>query len=521
MSSKPVVKVRRWTKQDIPGIIECHKAAYPDYPAESHFGKRLHELQLAAFPEGQFLAEIKGRIVGYATSIIVQLEDDENWYTWNEITGSGTFSTHDPDGDTLYGSDIAVHPDFRGIGIAGQLYKARKKLLKTYNLKRMVAYGRIPGYQDYAGEMTPEEYVSAVQRGELKDSALSAHLKAGYEPKRILFDYMSDRSSLNYCTVIEMPNPDFRPERRRIATVPIKRPLRRIRVCASQYLMRRIQSWDEFEKTVDFFVDTADSYHSHFLVLPELFTAQLFSILPPGFDDRQAIRELAGMASQYRELLSSRARDRNLYIIGGSHPIIREDKVYNVAHVFTPGGQIHTQDKLHITRSERQVWDVQPGKGLKLFDTPRGRFAVLVCYDIEFPELSRLLAGMGVEVIFVPFSTDEKKSYFRVRYCAQSRAVENYIYVVLSGNVGTLPAVRPYLINYGQAGIYTPSDFSFPLEAKLAEAEPNIETVVISEIDLGSLNQQRHVGSVRPLQDRRTDLYELSAKITVELIHAE
>jgi predicted amidohydrolase/ribosomal protein S18 acetylase RimI-like enzyme len=518
---KDALKIRRWTRKDIPSIIACHAAAYPDFPASSHFGERIHEFQLNAFPEGQVLAELDGKVVGYATSIIVQLDDEEDWYTWSEITGSGTFSTHEPAGDTLYGSDIAVHPDYRGRGIAGLLYVERDKLLKRYNLKRMIAHGRIPGYREYAGQMTAEDYVARVKKGEIKDSSLNAHLKAGYEVARVVLDYTIDRSSLNYSTVLVKQNPNYRPEKRKIAATPVKRPVRKIRVCAAQYLMRRIQSWEEFARGVEFFVDTADSYNCHFLVLPELFTAQLFSILPTELEDTDAIRVLAGMVDEYRNLLKRHATERDLYIVGGSHPVVREDKVYNVAHLFTPSGQIHTQDKLHITRSEREVWGIQPGTGLKVFHTPFGRVAVLICYDIEFPELSRILAGMGVELVFVPFSTDEKKSYFRVRYCAQARAVENYIYVVLSGNVGNLPAVRPYLLNYGQAVVFTPSDFAFPLEAKLGEAEPNIETVVITEIDLGALAQQRALGSVRPLHDRRIDMYDLRTLVPVDVVRVE
>ncbi len=392
---KKTIKTRRWTRADIPQIILCHKAAYPDYPAESHFGERIHEFQLAAFLEGQFLAELDGNVVGYATSIIVQLEDDDQWYTWTEITGAGTFSTHEPSGDTLYGSDIAVHPDYRGRGIAGLLYRERKRLLKRYNLRRMIAHGRLPGYSKYAGDMTAEEYVEKVQSGEIKDSALNAHLKAGYRVTRVVLDYMTDQSSLNYSTLLEMPNPDYRPERRRIAAMPLKRPVRKVRVCAAQYLMRRIQDWDEFERTVEFFVDTADSYNCHFLLFPELFTAQLFSIMPSELDDRAAIVALASMADRYRELFRRYATERQLYIVGGSHPIKRGDQVYNVAHLFTPGGQIYEQDKLHITRSEREVWGIQPGKGLKVFHTPLGRIAILICYDIEFPELSSIARDPG------------------------------------------------------------------------------------------------------------------------------
>lgn len=514
------VTVRNWCADDIPGLMACHKAAYPDYPSEKQFGKRLHELQLTAFPEGQFLAEYEGNIIGYATCLIVQLDEDDphyHTYTETEITGAHTFSTHEPSGDTLYGADIAVHPDFRGKGVAGLLYRERLNLIKRYNLKRMVAYGRIPGFGNHAGKMTPEEYVRKVIAGELKDPALNAHLKAGYRVKRVLLDYMPDDSSLNYSTLLEMANPDFDQQRRTIAAAPLKRPIRSVRVCAAQYFMRPISHWEEFEQTVDFFVDTAHTYHCHFLLLPELFTVQLFNLMPHDWDPRQALRKLSEMTPKYQTLLSRLAREHGINIIGGTQPVERDGKLYNVAHIFTSNGNILTQDKLHISRTERDEYGIHPGEGIKLFETPYGRLAVLVSTDIEYPELARLLTLTGAEVIFVPYSTDERKAYLRVRYSAQARATENYVYVVMAGNAGNLPTVKNYLINYSQSAVLTPSDFAFPPSGVAGEAEPNIETVVIADLDLNTLALQREIGSVRPLFERRRDLYELTPKMPLKV----
>ncbi|MBF0353063.1 MAG: GNAT family N-acetyltransferase [SAR324 cluster bacterium] len=514
--NKKNIKVRRWQENDIPSIVECHKAVYRDFPEGSLSNARTFQLQFNAFPEGQFLAELEGKVIGYAASIIVQL-DDEHPYTYNELTGGASFSTHNPSGDTLYGADIGVNPDYRGHGIAGMLYVQRKKLMKRYNLMRMVAYGRIPGYRKHAGEYSPEEYVEEVVAGNIKDLALNAHLKAGYKVKKILPDFFQDASSANYSTWIEHLNTDFRPEKRKISGAPLKHPVRKIRVCAAQYMMRKVNSWEDFEQNVEFFVDTADCYNCHFLMFPELFTAQLFSMFPPEMDGPAAMRRLAEMTDRYTQMFIEKAKEHRLYIIGGSQPVIRDGKIYNVAHLFTPNGNVYTQDKLHITPAERKFWDIHPGKSVKIFDTPFGKIAILVCYDIEFPELSRLLCLSGVEVIFVPFSTDERKSYNRVRITAHARAVENYIYVVIAGNVGNLPNVKSYLLNYGQAAVLTPSDFAFPLNAIEGEANPNIETVVIAELDLNSLSLQREIGSVRPWFDRRPDLYELNPKIPFEL----
>ena len=512
------IKVRRWKESDIPKIVEVQRAAYSAFPAGDLCDERLYKMQLSAFPDGQILAEADGKIIGYATSLIIQIDDDSPWYSYSEITGVGTFSTHTPGGDTLYGADIAVHPDWRGRGIAGKLYKGRQKILFRLNLRRMVAGGRIPGFAAYADKMTPEEYVEKVINGELKDMALTAHIKAGYQVKGVHMDYLSDRESMNYATFLEMPNPQYNPEMRKIASTLISHPVRKIRVCAAQYQMRRISSWEEFQKQVEFFVTTANEYHCHFLLFPELFTAQLFSLMPDHLETIEVVRELAEYTDKYLELFKQMSRDTGMFIIGGSHPVKMKDGIRNVAHLFTPSGEVHTQEKLHVTPGERHTWGIRPGEGLKVFDTGLARIAIQVCYDIEFPEATRLLTLAGAEVVFVPFSTDEKKSYIRVRYCAQARAVENVIYVVMAGNVGNLPQVKSFLVNYGQAAVMTPSDFAFPLNAILGEAEPNSETVVISDLDLADLSQQRKMGSVRPLMDRRPDLYELRARTPVEII---
>jgi hypothetical protein len=108
------IKIRRWKPEDIPGIFACQLEAYSDIEPVYLCTERHFRLQFETFPEGQFLAEVKGRIVGYAASLIALLDDNSPWYSYSEMTGAATFSTHDPSGDTLYGADIAVHPEWRG-----------------------------------------------------------------------------------------------------------------------------------------------------------------------------------------------------------------------------------------------------------------------------------------------------------------------------------------------------------------------------------------------------------------------
>ncbi len=521
MTQKQVkITTRRWRESDIPEIIECSRAVYNDYPPEFIFDQRHYEMQFKAFPDGQFVALAKGRIIGYTTALIVHIDDDY-WYDVDEISGAGTFSTHNPDGDTLYGADIGVHPDFRRHGVAMKLYQRRKGLLKRYNLKRMIAYGRIPGYRDYAGRMSAEQYVEQVVAGNLRDQALNAHLKAGYQVKKVQLDITIDKSSLNYSTFLEMLNPDFNLSKKKIASfVSVKHPARRMRVCAAQYAMKPVASWEELEKNVTFFVEFSDSYHCHFLIFPEYFTFQMFSCLKEtSYGDM--VKALTHYTDRYIDLFKRLAQKFNLYIIGGSHPVQESGYIYNTAHLFTPTGHVYTQEKLHITPAERQDANIQPGRALRIFKTPFARIAIQICYDIEFPEVSRLLTLAGAEVLFVPYYTEEKKAYHRVRFCAQARAVENFVYVVMTGNVGNMQTPAGSFLNYSQSAILTPSDFSFPEKGVEGETDPNVESALVSELTLSSLAQQRHVATVRPLHDRRADLYTLNALHKVEVIQVD
>ncbi len=209
--------VRSWTVNDIPAVAACHRAAYPEYAADnSHYDEQIYAMQLQAFPDGQFLVDVRGTVAAYATSLILRLRADGQPGTYDELTSDGSFDRHRPDGDTLYGADIAVHPDFRGMGLSRLLYGARSRLLRRFNLRRMVAFGRIPGYRKYADRLSAKEYVQRVLQGDVRDPALNTHLRAGYSVKQILHNPAEEDPLLEVCTLLEMPNPDFVPHR----TVP-------------------------------------------------------------------------------------------------------------------------------------------------------------------------------------------------------------------------------------------------------------------------------------------------------------
>jgi predicted amidohydrolase/GNAT superfamily N-acetyltransferase len=516
--TSPKVSVRAATLDDIPAIIQVARRAYSGWPSSHLANERNYSMQLKAFPGGQFVAVAGDRVVGYANSLIVLLDEESPWYSYAEITGYSSFSTHNPAGDTLYGADIAVDPDWQGKGVSGKLYRARKTLMKRHNLKQMVAGGRIPGYAAYQGRMSAEEYVNKVLAGELSDKALNAHLKAGYKVGGVHYGYLNDIESMGYATHLVMENPDYQPRKRLIAGAPVRRTARHVRVCATQYDQRRIKTLQDFADQIEYFTDTAACYDSHLLLFPEFVTAQMFSTMERDIALADAINNLVGMHEEMNEIFRSAAMRHKLFIVGGSTPVRRENGLFNVAHFYTPAGNVYTQDKMHITPAEKTDWNIVPGEKIRVFETPIGRIAICICYDIEFPEYIRLLVEHGVDIILNPFATDERKSYLRVRYCAQARAVENMVYVVMSGNVGGLTHSPSMFLNYGQAAICTPSDFAFPMNGVAAEGVVNTSTVVIADLDLATLDIQRQSASVRPPLDRRLDVYELKACIPIERI---
>ena len=239
-----------------------------------------------------------------------------------------------------------------------------------------------------------------------------------------------------------------------------------------------------------------------------MFTLQLLSLIEAD-KPAAAVRRLSEFTDQYLELFTRLAVKYNVNIVGGSHFTVEDDDLFNIAYLFRRDGTLGKQYKLHVTPFEQRWWGVKGGQRVEVFDTDRGKIAIQICYDIEFPELTRIAVERGAQIIFVPFSTDERYAYLRVRYCSQARCIENHVYTAIAGNVGNLPNVENLGLHYAQSGIYTPSDIPFTRDAVAAECTPNIETVIFEDLDLELLKTHRQSGSVLNWRDRRKDLYDV------------
>ncbi|WP_138751163.1 carbon-nitrogen hydrolase family protein [Paenibacillus sinopodophylli] len=279
------------------------------------------------------------------------------------------------------------------------------------------------------------------------------------------------------------------------------------RTAAVQYKLADIDTFDQFAEQVTHYVRNASEYGVQFLLFPEFLTTQLMSI---GDEQGNAltIDRLPEFTDSYLDLFRTLASEYSLYIVGGTHVIKTDDgSLRNAAHLFHPNGKIDVQHKIHITPSEVEGWNMSAGEGLEVFETEYGMIAMLTCYDIEFPEIVRMARAKGADVIFCPSCTDDRHGFYRVRYCCHARAVENQIYIVTTGTVGSLRKVDLMRANFGQAAIIAPNDIPFPPAGILSEGIINDDMLVVADLDLALLEDVRARGSVTTWRDRRTDLY--------------
>ena len=460
------------------------------------------------FPEGQVVVIADNQIVGCALSIIVDYDMVKGDHTYAQVTGNETFNTHNPQGNILYGIEVFIHPGYRGLRLGRRMYEYRKELCEKLNLKAIMFGGRIPNYHKYADKMRPKEYIEKVRSREIYDPVLNFQLSNDFHVRRIIRNYLpNDEESKHYACLLQWDNIYYEPKHDQIVE---RKPT--VRIGMVQWQMRPYKTMDELYEQVEFFIDAVSDYKSDFILFPEYFNAPLMARFND-LGEAQAIRAMSKYTDQIRDHFRELAISYNINIITGSMPYVKDDgSLYNVGFLIRRDGTDEMYEKIHVTPDEEKCWGLTGGSQLRTFDTDCGRIGVLICYDVEFPELSRIMAAQGMQILFVPFMTDTQNAYTRVRICAQARAIENECYVAIAGSVGNLPRVHNMDIQYAQSAVFTPCDFAFPNDGRRAEATPNTEMILVADVDLHSLTQLHTYGSVRNLLDRRTDLYEVRMK---------
>ncbi len=261
------IKLRRITLEDYAQITALQLLCFPGMKpwSEGQF-KNL----ISHFSEGQVCVQYGKKIIASSCSLIINFDDYSEESPWSELTDSGNISNHDRYGDTLYGIEMMVNPEFRGMKLSRRLYDARKELAKKHNLKRIIIGGRLPSYSKYAHKLSIEDFVEKVINKSIYDTVLTAQLSNGFSLRRILPNYLpNDKESCGYATLLEWRNYNYSSKKEQATP-----NAHYTRVSAVQYQMRAINSFNDFARQVEFFVDTSSDYRSDNELLPEKITLQ-------------------------------------------------------------------------------------------------------------------------------------------------------------------------------------------------------------------------------------------------------
>ena len=185
-NKKTQMIVRSLEMEDYDQLVELQLKCFPGMKTWS---KEQVESQLKHFREGQICVEYKGKLIGSSSSLVIDFDEYADSHSWTDISDRGMITNHDPEGDTLYGIEIMVDPEFRGMKIGRRLYEARKELARRLNLKRIIIGGRVPNYHKHSDKLSVHQYVEKVMSKKLHDPVLTFQLANGFVLKRIITDY--------------------------------------------------------------------------------------------------------------------------------------------------------------------------------------------------------------------------------------------------------------------------------------------------------------------------------------------
>lgn len=265
------VEIRNLRMEDYDQLAQSFTRVYAD---KDVFWTRAQIKKLITiFPEGQIVTVADDKIVGCALSIIVDYDMVKGDHTYAKVTGNETFNTHNPKGNILYGIEVFIHPEYRGLRLARRMYDYRKELCEKLNLKAIMFGGRIPNYYKYADTMRPKEYIEKVRLREIYDPVLTFQLSNDFHVRRVMRNYLpNDEESRHCATLLQWDNIYYQPP-----TDSYVDKKTTVRVGLVQWQMRSYKTLDDVFEQVEFFVDAVSGYKSDFVLFPEYFNAPLMA----------------------------------------------------------------------------------------------------------------------------------------------------------------------------------------------------------------------------------------------------
>ena len=280
---------------------------------------------------------------------------------------------------------------------------------------------------------------------------------------------------------------------------------RMVSIAACNFAVRPVASFDEFAEHARGMLDQAEG--ADLVLFPELFTVELFTTFADWRETPTSeLTRVNKYTNEYRSLFESEAKTRSQYIVAGSHLMKQDGRYLNIGHLYEPDGTLHTHEKTHIFPAESE-WSTEEGDTIDVIDLPFAKVAFNICYEAEIPECAATAVERGAEIILCPSFTFAEFGFWRVRHCAQARAIENQVYFVHCCTGGSPGAPLPN--GWARSSILSPCDTLWTADGIVAQAEANKEMVVRGEVDLDKLYENRENGAAPTFRDRRrrADLY--------------
>ncbi len=274
-----------------------------------------------------------------------------------------------------------------------------------------------------------------------------------------------------------------------------------LRVAVCEYPVEFLTSFGEWKAKLRRLCLQAAGQGAGLLVFPEYAGMELTCLLPGEIraDLNGSLAALQAWRADYLAAFQALAGELGVTILAGSYPWETEPgKFVNRAWLCTPDGRARAQDKIVMTRFEREQWKVSAGGSLGVFEIPGARVGVLICYDSEFPLLARRLCEAGAEILLVPSCTDTEAGYHRVMLSCRARALEQQCFALQSPTAGEAPWSPALDVNTGSAGVFGPVDTGFPADGVLATgAPPETAPWLIADLPMSRLGSVRRRGQVR------------------------
>lgn len=272
-----------------------------------------------------------------------------------------------------------------------------------------------------------------------------------------------------------------------------------LRLAAAGLAVARPAGVEGFRARLDQVAAEARGGGADMLLLAEYFSMEAAAGAVP--DVRAELARAVGLADALVAAARAVAIGQRLWLLPGSFAMRGPAGVVNRAPLIAPDGTTHWTEKHRMTRFEAEEWGIAPGARPATIPTPWGRVGVAICYDCEFPPLTRALAVEGAFLILVPACTDAMAGAMRVEISARAVAIQNQCYAAVAPTLGEAPWSAALDRNQGRPAIFGPADRGFPADGILAAAAWNAPGLVFADLDPRRLEAVRRDGAVRNFSD--------------------